>query len=306
MPKWEKLGLVYCASGETDWAQSHAYVPTTIMLDEKRIRVYVAFLDQHQIGRVGYVDVEAANPLRVLQVSPSAVLDVGEPGTFDDHGVTPVWLLRNHRKIYLFYVGWQLSLCGRYTLLLGRVVSEDGGETFKRCSRVPLLERSDAELYIRSAASLLVENATWKLWYVAGDRWIKKRKKEVPTYNIRYLESTDGVAWGTRGRVCIETVGPDEFGFGRPFVIKDDGLYKMWYSIRTMTKDYRLGYAESKDGISWTRLDEEVGIDVSKTGWDSEMVCFPCIQRTLYGTYLFYNGNNYGKTGFGVARLVEE
>jgi hypothetical protein len=76
----------------------------------------------------------------------------------------------------------------------------------------------------------------------------------------------------------------------------------MWYSIRTRSKGYRLGYAESADGRSWTRKDDEAGLDVSESGWDSEMICFACVQPTPYGTYMFYNGNNYGETGFGVAR----
>jgi hypothetical protein len=95
----------------------------------------------------------------------------------------------------------------------------------------------------------------------------------------------------------------DEFGFGRPFVLNDNEKYRMWYSIRTFTKGYRLGYAESADGQTWTRLDDQVGVDVSDTGWDSDMICFGCVQRTRFGTYLFYNGNNYGETGFGAAVL---
>lgn len=109
--------------------------------------------------------------------------------------------------------------------------------------------------------------------------------------------------WGDVGRICMEFENNDEFGFGRPFVIKEEGLYRMWYSIRTRSKGYRLGYAESNDGINWLRKDGEVGIDVSSDGWDSEMICFASIQKTRYGTYMFYNGNNYGETGFGVALL---
>jgi hypothetical protein len=93
----------------------------------------------------------------------------------------------------------------------------------------------------------------------------------------------------------------DEFGFGRPFVLDTGGLLRMWYSVRTFSKGYRIGYAESADGLHWDRQDERAGIDVSADGWDSQMICFPCIQTTSHGTYLFYNGNDYGETGFGVA-----
>jgi hypothetical protein len=291
---WKKLGLVYVANGEQKWAISHAYIPTSMMLDEERIRVYVAFLDDRKVGRIGFVDVAANNPLQILQVSQRPVLDIGEPGAFDDNGVTPICLLKN-------YVGWQLGVQIRYTLLTGLAISEDGGESFQRYSRVPILDRSDRELFVRSAACLIYEYPLWRMWYIAGDSWIAVNDRQVPTYNVRYLESFNGTNWGDEGTICVELDKDDEYGFGRPFVLKDNNLYKMWYSIRTHSKGYRIGYAESHDGKSWLRKDNEVGIDISEEGWDSQMIHCSCIQKTKYGTYMFYNGNNYGETGFGVA-----
>jgi hypothetical protein len=142
----------------------------------------------------------------------------------------------------------------------------------------------------------------WRMWYIAGDAWTDVGGRSLPTYNMRYLESESLAAWGRKGMVCLDPATDDEFGFGRPFVLKDEGMFKMWYSIRSRSKGYRLGYAESADGIDWHRKDDELGLDVSSEGWDSEMICFSCVQPTRYGTYLFYNGNNYGETGFGVAR----
>ncbi|MHC5857522.1 glycoside hydrolase family protein [Nostoc sp.] len=300
---WKKLGLVYVANGQKDWAISHAYIPTSMMLDEERIRVYVAFLDSHKVGRIGFVDLEAKNPLQILKVSDQPVLDIGQPGTFDDNGVTPICLLKYQDNLYLYYVGWQLGVKVRYFLLMGLAISKDNGESFQRYSQVPILERSDRELFVRSAAYVHREEDYWKMWYIAGDQWINVNGKQVPTYNIRYVESDDGVTWGKQGVVCLELANDDEYGFGRPFVTKEDNLYKMWYSIRTIRRGYRIGYAESLDGQNWLRQDQKVSLDVSKTGWDSQMIHCSCIQKTKYGTYMFYNGNNYGETGFGVAIL---
>lgn len=300
---WKKLGLVYVASGERPWAASHASVPTTTLIGEDRIRVFVAFLDRSQAGRLGYVDVDAANPLRVLSVSKEPALDIGVPGTFDDNGVTPICALRYAGRLYLYYIGWQLGVKVRYYLFIGLAVSDDGGESFTRCSRVPILDRGDGELFVRTAAHVRREGDLWKMWYIAGDQWIDLHGKQVPTYTMHYLESEDLSRWAKKGRVILDLTSPDEYGFGRPFILKEDRLYKMWYSIRTVSKGYRLGYAESPDGLSWERKDEQVGIDVSANGWDSEMVCYSCIQPTKYGTYMFYNGNNYGESGFGVAIL---
>ena len=300
---WKKLGLVYSAGGEQAWAQSHAFLPTSVVLAEDRIRVYAAFLDRERVGRIGFVDVDARDPLRVLGISEQPALDIGIPGTFDESGVTPICIVEDGERIYLYYNGWQLGTKVRYYLFIGLAVSENGGKSFRRCSQVPILDRSDGELFFRTAVHVMRDEGRWKMWYIGGDKWIEAQGKQLPSYNLRYLESSDKAVWRKQGTVCLELANEDEFGFGRPFVMRDREVLTMWYSIRTLSKGYRLGYAESADGLNWIRKDDEVGIGVSESGWDSEMICYSCIQKTKYGTYMFYNGNNYGETGFGVAML---
>ena len=93
---------------------------------------------------------------------------------------------------------------------------------------------------------------------------------------------------------------PEEIGFGRPFIQRDSSGYRLWYSIRSR-RGYRLGYAESTDGLVWGRRDEDVGLSPSENGWDSEMVCYSAIVATRNRWLMFYNGNGYGRTGVGVA-----
>src|SRR5574341_1199040 len=163
---WRKLGLVYRPAREYDWAVSHAFVPTPLMIDETTIRLYVAFLDQTKVGRVGFVDVDARDPLKKLRISASPVLDIGDPGTFDDSGVTPMCIVPHEKALYLYYTGWQNGVKVRYYLFTGLAISVDGGYQFTRLSRAPVLDRSDGELFIRTAAHVHAAEECWKIWYV--------------------------------------------------------------------------------------------------------------------------------------------
>jgi hypothetical protein len=302
---WRKLGRVYNAQGDRPWRQRRAYLPTALALDDDRIRVFVAFLDADMHGRLGFVDVDASDPTAVLAVSDEPALDLGRPGAFDDSGVNPLSVFRHEGRVWLYYVGWQGTQALPYLLFTGLAYSDDGGATFERHSRVPVLERSEAEPTLRSGAFVRPgRDGGFRAWYVTGDTWIESRGRKRPAYAMRYLESEDGVSWPEAGTPCLTPVEPDEYGFGRPYVLDAGGRLRMWYSIRTHSKGYRLGYAESDDGIEWERLDDQVGIDVSASGWDSEMIHCGWIQQTRHGTYLFYNGNGYGETGFGAAVLV--
>ncbi|MGQ4876436.1 MAG: hypothetical protein ACP6IY_20420 [Promethearchaeia archaeon] len=304
--KWIKKGLIFCPKGDLWWAKTHAMLPTPEIINNSIIRIYVSFCDENLIGRIGYVDVDANNPLKVINYSKEPLLDIGKPGTFDDNGVHPTSIvnLKNNIK-YIYYFGFQLGIRVRYFLFSGLAISINGGKSFQRYSYVPILDRSDAGLYVRSAPFVILEKNKWKMWYVEGNEWITVKNKKKPLYRIKYNESYNGINWNREGKLCIDFKNEDEFGFGRPFIIKEDGLYKMFYSIRGKTFNYKLGYAESVDGIKWTRRDDEIGIECSKDGWDSEMICYSSLIKYKNKTYMFYNGNDFGRTGFGYAILRE-
>ena len=141
------------------------------------------------------------------------------------------------------------------------------------------------------------------MWYWVGKEWTKINNKPYIKAEIYYAESLNGINWKQYAENCININDQKEFSIGRPWVIKENGMFKMWYSVRFIDKLYRIGYAESHDGIAWKRKDSEVGIDVSETGWDSEMICYPAVIKVKNKTYMFYNGNNNGETGFGYAEL---
>lgn len=304
MMKWKKLGLVYNPDDHLWWAKTHAMIPTPEVINDEVIRIYLTFCDDSGIGRVGYVEVDVNAPAKILSVSSEPVLDIGIPGTFDENGVLQCSIVSmpDGRK-FLYYVGFELGAKIRYRLLSGLAVSEDGGLNFKRIKKTPILERSDKELYFRGGPFAMCDEGIFKMWYVAGSSWLKIEGKMMPVYTINYLESPDGIRWGEEGKVCIDIESEDEHGFGRPYIIKEKDFYRMFYSIRKKRKGYRLGYAESKDGISWTRKDNEIGIDVSESGWDSEMICYSAVVKVKDKVYMFYNGNGFGKTGFGYAVL---
>jgi len=301
--KWRKQGLIYVPNGDMWWAKSHAYLPTAEVLGDEYIRVYFASLDENKFGRIGYVNLNINNPAQVLFSSQEPILDLGDFGTFDDSGVSPSCIINIEQMKYLYYVGWQRAERVPYMLFAGIAISNDSGHSFQRHSSVPILERTASEPFIRSATTIIKDEGFFKMWYVSALSWVQVDGKMLPSYILRYAESEDGLNWGVHDKICINFENEDEFGFGRPWVVKDNDTYKMWYSIRSRSRSYRIGYAESGDGINWVRKDNEVGIEASMQGWDSEMICFPCVIDAKGKRYMFYNGNRHGATGFGYAIL---
>jgi len=294
--KWRKLGLVITPGGR-DWMVSHAMVPVAEPRGGDVWRVYVSGRDASNRSLVGWVEIEVGERVRVLRHADRPVLGLGRLGCFDDNGVTPSWIVDHAGRKYLYYIGWNQGSTVRMHLVAGLAVSTDGGESFERVQPTPILDRAPAEPYtLNTAPCVLRDGGMWRMWYVSGVEWVHR---DLPRYNIKYAESSDGVTWRRTGRVCIDFASPAEVALARPCVVKDGSRYRMWFAHKGDA--YRMGYAESGDGLGWERHDAEAGIDVSPEGWDSEMIEYAYVFAHAGTTYMLYNGNDYGRGGAGLA-----
>lgn len=304
---WIKHGLVYCPSGRFGWDRTHAALPTVDHSDGRSWRVYFAARDQHGRSRIGRVSVDPTDNMRVTHADPDAVLALGDRGTFDDNGTTPSCLVVLAGRQFLYYIGWNPQVTVSYRLAIGLAVSDDGGRTFRRYSRGSILDRDTEEPFFNTAPWVLHDNGRWRMWYASCTGWEEVRGRSEPRYHVKYAESADGIRWQRTHVVCIDY---DEFtkAIGRPCVVRDGPLYRMWYSYRGLldyrtdrSTAYRLGYAESSDGLSWRRRDDAAALERSADGWDSQMLCYAHVFCEGGRMHCFYNGNDFGRTGFGRA-----
>jgi hypothetical protein len=299
------MGLIYAPKSESWWSKDYALLPTAELINEDCIRVYYASLDKNNYGRIGYVDLAADNPQHILNLNKEPILDLGEFGTFDDCGVNPSCVLNIAEKKYLYYIGWQKCEKVPYMLFTGLAIKDENSSVFKKISRVPILDRTDIEPFSRSAPYILNEGKVMKMWYWSCIKWNDEVGQVHYNNVIKYATSVDGICWNSEDHICVAPDFIQEYSIGRPWVIHEANIYKMWYSIRSKNELYKIGYAESGDGLHWIRKDDEVGISKSKTGWDSEMICYPCVIDAKKKRYMFYNGNQHGATGFGYAVLEQ-
>lgn len=300
--KWKKMGRIFEADPSYDWMQTYAWVPSIQHLGGDRYRVYFGGRNKDNFSQTGYFEFDINEPTKVLKVSEEPVIKLGELGMFDDSLALATSFVEHEGKCYLYYVGWMQGKRTRYYPLLGVSISEDGGLTYKKNSVAPMIARTNEEPYGMASPFVMIDEGKWKLWYASYRRW-ELRDGDVPwpQYELRYAESDDGINWELKNHTCIGT--EEEEAVARPYIIKEDGIYKMWYSYRKQFDKYKIGYAESNDGMNWTRMDDKAGIDCSEEGWDSEMIEYPCIFKHGGETYLLYNGNTHGLTGIGLAIL---
>jgi len=298
--KWKKLGLVFCPSGETEWMKTHAALPIAESLGEDLIKIYFSSRDKLNRSYTGYVIIDITRPNQILDLSTKPVLVPGGLGEFDDSGSMATWLSSHKNKRFLYYAGWNLGVTVPFRNSIGLSISTEGDE-FKRYSSGPIVDRTLHEPHFCGSCCVLPEEDLWRMWYLSCIDWRMREGKPEHRYHIKYAESCDGINWQRDSFIAIDFDNDQEYAISRPTVIHDNDCWRMWYSFRGQS--YRIGYAESEDGRKWKRLDHLVGIDVSQTSWDSEMIEYPYVFDHHDQRYMLYNGNGYGKTGFGLAIL---
>lgn len=298
MIRWKKLGLIFKPDTQYTWMQSHASNPLVLHLGDALYRVYFASRDQQNRSSIAFFEYDL-DALIVTKVSTEPSLIPGELGYFDDHGVYPASIVATQDQLILFYTGWNPGPAPQFYTSVGAAISLDQGVTFKKVTKSPLLGRSEVDPWMVSQPFVLQENNVWRMWYISGLGWQKSKTGLDSYYHLKYAESEDGIHWQRQGQVAVELqIG--EKNIARPCVLKEEGIYKMYFSVNK-GEGYRLGYAESKDGMHWQRADDKMLISLSDQGWDSQAIAYPWVINYNNTKYLFYNGNAFGKEGVGLA-----
>ena len=258
-----------------------------------------------------FIEVEADNPSNVLYVHDRPVLSLGKLGAFDDSGAMPSCIV-NHLEGSSCFIRLEPGVTVPYRNAVGLAVSDDDGLTFQRVFDGPIVDRTRFEPYFCASPFAIIDEGKWKLWYASSTGFVIVGGKPEPLYQVKHAESADGCEWTRTKEPCLHYKFEGEAN-ARPCVIKENGVYRMWYCFRgsadyrTERKEsYRIGYAESHDGVSWTRMDDLVGIDRSEQGWDSIMMEYPFVYLHKGMKHMLYNGNGFGESGIGYAVLVDD
>jgi hypothetical protein len=317
--KWRKLGLIFdlaknsLPAGCIGFAQS----PQPVVFEDF-VRVYFStrVVDPENgkfISVVAFADFEP-DFSKVISVSKGPVIERGRLGCFDEHGIFPMNVIRRGCELWGYTCGWSRRVSVSVETGIGLAVSKDDGLKFERRGDGPLVTSSLKEPFLVGDGFVLQQGAWYHMWYIFGTEWRTYELRGVPerTYKIGHAVSEDGIAWkkSSEGTAVIPDALDEAECQALPCVIKIGGLYHMFfcyrhsYGFRTdPARGYRLGHASSKDLRRWVRDDQAIPLRGATGSWDSEMICYPGICESRGKTYLLYNGNEFGRHGFGAAVL---
>ncbi|OGU59484.1 MAG: hypothetical protein A2V66_17185, partial [Ignavibacteria bacterium RBG_13_36_8] len=308
--KWKKLGQIFNPTKFKLPNDCFAFAqsPQALVFDDF-IRIYFSTRQTDKDGKflshVAFIDI-VKNFKEIIKISSDTVIELGNLGCFDEHGIFPFNVVRDGDKILGYIGGWSRRVSVSVETSIGLAISNNNGLTFNRIGEGPVLTSSLHEPFLIGDPFVAIYGNTYHMWYIYGTKWINPSTEDAPQriYKIGHATSDDGISWHKEGKQLIaDKLNSDECQ-ALPTVINFSNKYHMFFCYRETTdfrknrdRSYRIGYAHSEDLIKWIRDDDNVGIDVSENGWDSDMLCYPHVFQCDDKTYMLYNGNEFGRFG---------
>lgn len=315
---WRKLGQIFDPTQHSlplacvEFAQS----PQALVLSD-RVRIYFSTRQRDGdngmfLSHVCYVDFDKTLT-RQLGVARHQVLPLGELGAFDEHGVFPINVVRVGNRVLGYTTGWSRRHSVSVETAVGLVQSHDDGRTFERLGPGPILSASLHEPFLVGDAFVMQAQGSLHMWYMYGTHWRRFDPDKEPDriYKIGHATSKDGISWikDEARQIVGNKIGPDE-SQALPTVTRLDDGYHLFFCYRHSTdfrsnpaRGYRIGHARSTDLLEWVRDDNHPALAGSPGEWDSDMQCYPHVFQVDGQVFLLYNGNAFGRYGFGAAVL---
>ena len=314
--KWLKVGKIFDPTEHAlpnnclEFAQS----PQSLVMDD-RVRIYFSTRERDSVGKylshIAFVDFDK-DLKNIIDISKHTVIELGGLGCFDEHGIFPVNVIRDGDRILAYTTGWNRKVSVSVDAAIGLAISHDDGLTFQKFGTGPVMAASLKEPFLVADAYVAKYSDCYHMWYIYGTKWKKFAESEPPdrVYKIAHAHSEDGISWRRDGRhIIADKLNADECQ-ALPTVFHRNGQYHLYFCYRQAHgfrnqshNAYRIGYAYSSDLVNWQRNDDQAGIDVSDSGWDSQMQCYPHTFELNGKIYMLYNGNEFGRHGFGLAVL---
>ena len=304
---WERLGLIFRAEGQRPWMRTHAQMPHAELIEGSVFRIYFTCRDEQNRSHIAWLVVDLERPGEVLELAAEPLLAPGPLGRFDDVGVMTSCLVETGGERRFYVIGWNIKTPAPMHTSIGLAIGPAGAPPrIEHRIPGPVFERNPTNPYYVSCPWVLADgDGGWRMWFMNGLDWgVRPDGTPASRYNVGHARSPDGIAWTPDPEVALDLFHPRELAIARPQVVQDPDLWRMWHCYRGEDFDYAVGYAESPDGMRWTRRDDHpLALPASGSGFDSAATCYPYVFDHGGERWMLYCGDAFGQGGFGLARL---
>ncbi len=305
--KFLKLGQIYDPRKKSYHSKllTHASNPVPVLLNGDVFRIFYSARDSHNRSSVGALDFDIIKR-KILKIHKKPIVTYDSTPSYFSDGISLGNLFKLNNKKAISFMGWRTMEDGSWKGEIG-FFSLTNKLFLDKVSPKPIIQTdTDIDPISLSYPWILeTRSSNFLAWYGSTIGHDKKNSKMI--HAIHKAHSNDGLLWKKDG-LALSFQNQKLQMMSRPSIsFNESGDYEMWFSYRSGNGDsYRIRLAESADGEKWSQSETPDLLNISNSGWDSEMIEYPYVFIHKKKKYMLYNGNGFGKTGFGLAQLIYE
>lgn len=298
---WQKKGCLYNPEEYNNDPKllTHAANPLAVHLEKDIYRIFFSGRDYKNRSSVGAVDIDIVSQ-EIIYKHKKPFFTFGEDNSFYHAGVSIGCTYSTNAKRYMLFMGWQTPHNKHWRGDIGRLIITENAE-LELENESPLISSDSIDPISLSYPWIEKDSSgLYHMWYGSTLSWQSTNNEMIHVFN--HATSQDGDIWLKTGQAVPHIEGVAQ-AFSRPTVLPgENNTYEMWFSYRSgLGETYRIGYAKSITPEKWELDLPATGITISESGWDSEMIEYPFVFQHNNISYMLYNGNGFGKSGFGLA-----
>ena len=302
---WKSEGLIFEPSKKINLIKSHGWVPTPYKINNHLYKIFYAGRDKFNHSNIYSFDFSFKNK-EIQNYSKKPILNKGRLGCFDDCAAIPSHAIKVNNKIYLYYIGWTRGVSVPYMSALGLAQSSSINGSFKKYTESPILGRTNDDPIFTASCFVEYRNKKFEMIYTSNKSW-KNKPFFTPNYNLKNAYSKDGINWKTSSKFLLNKDISKEIAITRPWVIKIKEKKILFYSYKNYKnrgRNYKIGFAENHKN-QWKRKDNKLLFKKSSNNFDKNMQEYASVIKYDNEFFMFYNGDNYGQRGIGLAKLLK-
>ena len=296
MEKWINKGLLIKPSKKIWWMSSHVGACCAEKINKGLIKLYISGRAKDNKSRIGTAIVKWSENPSIVKISKNPIIDIPKlnAGYFYTDGALYPEIIKFRGRTFLYFCGWLNHKTFKYNCNIGLAFKKSG--KFKLHSKAPLFKLDDIDPIGTGSMSILKKKNYLLMYYVSFDEWVKVKGKFQHKYYIKIAKSFDGIKWIKKNQIAIKTKNK-EVAVSKPSVVSEGKKISIYFSARG--KYYKIFKVTSKNGIKFGKRSDEI---IKRSGsWDSKSREYPYVIKINKQMIMFFNGNNFGKTGLGYA-----
>lgn len=299
---WQRLGKIFTLDSLHPLMQSHSSNPTPHQIDTHIFRVFFSTRNVENKSSISFFDLDMSS-LEIKNQAQEPLISF-QDDTFYSHGISLGCIYQKpNEKTFLTFMGWHIPKDSHWMGYLGEMeLNKALGEIDIPKQPIIFPEPKMDPISI-SYADIIQDQDTYYLFYGSTITWDAGNQEMIHVINV--ATSKDAEHWEKHG-LAVPYQKNKIQAFSRPTIMKIDNVWHMWFSYRGGNGDkYKIGHAKTTNLLSWDLDLEKTSLYANpNAAWESEMVEYPYVFKYQNDIYMLYNGNSYGKTGIGLAKLV--